>query len=61
VTRAAAAALDAAGPHGRALYQDAFAKMLEVMERREANGRPPDVAAATIVRALTAPRPAPST
>lgn len=31
--------------------------MLKVMERREANGSPPDVAAATIARALTVPRP----
>ena len=57
VTRDAAAALDTADPQGRALYEDAFTNMLEVMERREANGSPPDVAAATIVRALTAPRP----
>jgi NAD(P)-dependent dehydrogenase (short-subunit alcohol dehydrogenase family) len=34
-----------------------FSAMLRVMERREANGSPPDVAAATITRALTAPRP----
>jgi NAD(P)-dependent dehydrogenase (short-subunit alcohol dehydrogenase family) len=57
VTRDAAAALDAAGPRGRALYEDAFTNMLQVMERRESHGSPPDVAAATIVRALTAPRP----
>jgi NAD(P)-dependent dehydrogenase (short-subunit alcohol dehydrogenase family) len=57
VTRDAAAALDAAGPQGRALYEDAFTNMLQVMERRESHGSPPDVAAATIVRALTAPRP----
>lgn len=57
VTRDAAAALDAAGPQGRALYEDSFTNMLEVMERRESHGSPPDVAAATIVRALTAPRP----
>lgn len=57
VTRDAAAALDTADPRGRARYQDAFTNMLEVMERREANGSPPDVAAAAIVRALTAPRP----
>jgi NAD(P)-dependent dehydrogenase (short-subunit alcohol dehydrogenase family) len=57
VTRDAAAALDAAGPRGRALYEAAFTNMLEVMERRESHGSPPDVAAATIVRALTAPRP----
>jgi NAD(P)-dependent dehydrogenase (short-subunit alcohol dehydrogenase family) len=57
VTRDAAAALDAAGPRGRALYEAAFTNMLEVMERRESHGSPPEVAAAAIVRALTAPRP----
>jgi NAD(P)-dependent dehydrogenase (short-subunit alcohol dehydrogenase family) len=57
VTRDAAAALDAADPRGRALYEDAFTNMLAVMERRESHGSPPDVAAATIVRALTIPRP----
>ena len=57
VTRDAAAAMEAASPQGRALYAEAFASMLQVMERREANGSPPDVAAATIARALTAPRP----
>lgn len=31
--------------------------MLGVMQRREANGSPPDVAAATITRVLTAARP----
>ena len=57
VSRDAAAAMAAAGPQGRALYEDTFAKMLGVMQRREANGSPPDVAAATITRALTAARP----
>ena len=57
VTRDAAAALAAAEPQSRALYADTFTAMLQVMERREANGSPPDVAAATIARALTAPRP----
>ena len=57
VTRDAAAAMAAAGPQGRALYEDTFARMLAVMQRRESNGSPPDVAAATIVRALTAARP----
>ena len=57
VTRDAAAALAAAEPRARALYADTFTAMLQVMERREANGSPPDVAAATIARALTAPRP----
>jgi NAD(P)-dependent dehydrogenase (short-subunit alcohol dehydrogenase family) len=41
----------------RALYADTFTAMLQVMERREANGSPPGVAAAAIARALTARRP----
>ena len=57
VTRDAAAAMAAAEPGARALYEGAFGGMLQVMERREANGSPPDVAAATITRALTARRP----
>ena len=57
VTRDAAAAMAAAEPRARALYADTFTAMLQVMERREANGSPPDVAAATIARALTARRP----
>jgi NAD(P)-dependent dehydrogenase (short-subunit alcohol dehydrogenase family) len=57
VTRDAAAAMATATPEGRALYADTFTAMLKVMERREANGSPPDVAAATIARALTARRP----
>lgn len=57
VSHDAAAAMAAAGPHGRALYEETFTKMLDVMQRREANGSPPDVAAATIIRALTATRP----
>ena len=57
VTRDAAAAMATATPEDRALYADAFTAMLTVMERREANGSPPDVAAATIARALTARRP----
>jgi NAD(P)-dependent dehydrogenase (short-subunit alcohol dehydrogenase family) len=57
VTRDAAAAMAAADPQGRALYADMFGKMLDVMQRREENGSPPDVAAATIARALTVPRP----
>jgi hypothetical protein len=57
VSRDAAAAMATAGPQGRALYEDTFARMLGVMQRREANGSPPDVAAATITRALTAAPP----
>jgi len=57
VTRDAAAAMAAAEPGARALYEGAFGGMLQVMERREANGSPPDVAAVTITKALTARRP----
>ena len=57
VTRDAAAAMAAAAPQGRILYADTFAKMLAVMQRRENNGSPPDVAAATITKALTTARP----
>jgi NAD(P)-dependent dehydrogenase (short-subunit alcohol dehydrogenase family) len=57
VTRDAAAAMAAADPGARALYEGAFGAMLQVLERREANGSPPDVAAVTITRALTARRP----
>jgi NAD(P)-dependent dehydrogenase (short-subunit alcohol dehydrogenase family) len=57
VSRDAAAALAAASPDGRALYQSTFADMLNVMSRRESNGSPPDVAAATITTALTTARP----
>ena len=57
VTRDAAAAMAAADPGARALYEGAFGEMLQVLERREANGSPPDVAAVTITRALTARRP----
>jgi NAD(P)-dependent dehydrogenase (short-subunit alcohol dehydrogenase family) len=57
VTRDAAAAMAAAEPQRRALYADTFTAMLDVMQRREANGSPPDVAAATITKALTTPRP----
>jgi NAD(P)-dependent dehydrogenase (short-subunit alcohol dehydrogenase family) len=57
VTRDAAAAMAAADPGARALYEGAFGGMLQVMARREANGSPPDVAAATITKALTTRRP----
>jgi NAD(P)-dependent dehydrogenase (short-subunit alcohol dehydrogenase family) len=57
VSRDAAAAMAAASPQGRALYQDTFAAMLAVMNQREGHGSPPGAAAATIVRGLTARRP----
>jgi NAD(P)-dependent dehydrogenase (short-subunit alcohol dehydrogenase family) len=57
VSRDAAAAMAAADPRGRALYDETFTKMLAVMQRREGTGSPPDVAAVTITRALAARRP----
>ena len=57
MSRDAAAAMATASPQGRALYQATFATMLKVMNHREANGSPPDVAAVSIVQALTASRP----
>jgi NAD(P)-dependent dehydrogenase (short-subunit alcohol dehydrogenase family) len=57
VIRDATAVMAAASPEDRALYEDTFTRMLAVMQRREGSGSPPDVAAATIVRALTAARP----
>lgn len=57
VSRDAAAAMSAASPEARALYQATFANMLKVMNHREGNGSPPDAAAVTITRALTASRP----
>ena len=57
VSRDADAAMAAASPHGRALYEATFTGMLAVMARREGNGSSPDVPAATIARALTARHP----
>jgi hypothetical protein len=57
VSRDTAAAMAAASPHGRALYQATFTNMLAVMSEREGHGSQPGVAAATIVRALTASCP----
>jgi NAD(P)-dependent dehydrogenase (short-subunit alcohol dehydrogenase family) len=57
VLRDAAAVMAKAPAEGRALYAAAFDRMLAVMERREAAGSSPDVAAAPVARALTAARP----
>jgi len=57
VSRDAAAAMAAASPQGRALYQATFTSMLAVMNQREGHGSPPAAAAATITRALTVSRP----
>jgi NAD(P)-dependent dehydrogenase (short-subunit alcohol dehydrogenase family) len=59
VARDAARAIAAFPPRGRALYEDTFRAMLAVMMRREKHGGPPDVAAATVARALTARHPRP--
>ena len=57
VVRDTEAAMVAAPPSGRALYQESVSRMLTVMLRRERDGSPPEVAAETIVRALTTRRP----
>jgi NAD(P)-dependent dehydrogenase (short-subunit alcohol dehydrogenase family) len=57
VAHEADAILNGASPAARALYEDTFTRMLAVMMRRERAGSPPDVAARTIVEALTAPSP----
>jgi NAD(P)-dependent dehydrogenase (short-subunit alcohol dehydrogenase family) len=57
VARDADAILRGASPASRALYEDTFSAMLAVMMRREQAGSPPDVAARTIVEALTSARP----
>jgi NAD(P)-dependent dehydrogenase (short-subunit alcohol dehydrogenase family) len=51
------AAMAAAAPSGRALYRETVTKMLTVMLRRERNGSAPEVAADTVVRALSTDRP----
>ena len=57
VARDAEATLAGADPARRALYADTFTRMIAQVVHRERNGSPPDVAAETIVRALTAGRP----
>jgi NAD(P)-dependent dehydrogenase (short-subunit alcohol dehydrogenase family) len=57
VARDAAATLNASTPAARSLYQEAFTRMLAVMQRGEQAGSPPDVVAKTIADALTAAHP----
>ena len=57
VLRDAEAAMAAASPSGRSLYQESLTRMLAVMLRRERDGSVPEVAAETIVEALTSRRP----
>ena len=52
---------DAASPEGRALYQANVREHAQVMNHREEDSSPPDVATVAIVRALTASDPGPST
>ena len=57
MARDAEATLAQADPDRRELYADTFTRMVAQVVRRERNGSPPEVAAETIVRALTAARP----
>ena len=61
VSRDAAAAMAAASPEGRALYQANVREHAQVMNHREEDSSSPDVATVAIVRALTASDPGPST
>jgi NAD(P)-dependent dehydrogenase (short-subunit alcohol dehydrogenase family) len=57
VVRDTEAAMAAAPPSARALYRQTVSGMLDVMLRRERDGSAPEVAADTIVRAMTTKRP----
>jgi NAD(P)-dependent dehydrogenase (short-subunit alcohol dehydrogenase family) len=57
VARDAEATLARADPDRRDLYAETFTRMVAQVVRRERNGSPPEVAAETIVRALTAAHP----
>lgn len=46
-----------ASPAGRALYADNFTRMVTAFTAQHEKGSPPEVAAATVARALTAARP----
>lgn len=49
--------LGQASPAGRALYADNFSRMVSAFTAQHEKGSPPEVAAETVVRALTAARP----
>ena len=55
--RDAAAALERFGPRGRALYGAAFQAMTARAVASEMQGSPPEVVAATVVRAIESPAP----
>jgi NAD(P)-dependent dehydrogenase (short-subunit alcohol dehydrogenase family) len=46
-----------ADPAQRALYEDAFRRMVQTGVGRERNGSPPEVVASAVAHALTTPRP----
>jgi hypothetical protein len=49
--------LDQAGPHGRALYQDAFGRLVATFAAQHEQGSPPEVVAEAVAHALTTPAP----
>jgi NAD(P)-dependent dehydrogenase (short-subunit alcohol dehydrogenase family) len=49
--------LDQATPDGRALYQDAFRRLVATFAAQHEQGSPPEVVARAVARALTTPRP----
>ncbi|MGE5292687.1 MAG: SDR family NAD(P)-dependent oxidoreductase [Micromonosporaceae bacterium] len=46
-----------AGPGGRALYEDAFGRLVRTFAARHDRGSPPEAAAKAVAHALTTPRP----
>ena len=57
VADAAEQALTGFGPEGHRLYGDVFRRVIAQGLARERAGSPPDVVAAAVARAITAPRP----
>jgi len=55
--RDAARLMGQASPAQRALYEEAFGNLVDTFAERHRHGSPPEVVAATVARALTAPRP----
>jgi NAD(P)-dependent dehydrogenase (short-subunit alcohol dehydrogenase family) len=49
--------LNQATPTGRALYQDAFRRLVATFAAQHDHGSPPEAAAEAVTRALTTPRP----
>jgi NAD(P)-dependent dehydrogenase (short-subunit alcohol dehydrogenase family) len=49
--------MDRATPTGRALYQDAFRRLVATFAAQHEKGSPPEVAAEAVARALTTPQP----